>query len=252
MPRLETYTEAGERYRQSLTEWLQDTRLMSEAIFQLYQSYKNEGKVNFNPSSWPKRGRENTEAIDFQISPVDLGIRMSGLLKDLWANRFIFLETLWEEYLQQLVLELRLKDASIFSPFCEQSFMAEVIQDVLLDKLQSIDEVKDEVAARFAAGITRKSWDKQWDQLKRLEIGLTNSEKTESWWTDLDIYFEVRNCIIHRQGSVSPLLNLKTSYYTERNIEIIEVWPQSLDHNRHQFVSCLQCIESKIKSKFSS
>lgn len=246
---MEVHTAAGERYRSELTAWLQDTRLMSEAIFRLYRDYNESGKIDFNQDSWPKP-QKSDELPEFKIKPVPLGVRMDGLLKDLWATRFAFLETLWEEYLQELVTELRVKDASIFEPFCERDFMAEIVREVLVDKLQSVDEIKDEVAARFAAGLTRQSWDKQWKQLEKLEIGLSASQKSEDWWMHLDVYFEMRNCIIHRQSRVSPLLNRKTSYYKDKNIGVLEIWPPQLDFYRHQFISCLKVIESKIKAKY--
>lgn len=247
--KLTIYTTAGQRYREALTVWLQDTRLMSEAIFRLYGDYNESGNIQFSQASWPKPNKGD-ELPDFAIKPIQLGVRMDGLLKELWSTRFVFLETLWEEYLQQLMTELRHKDAAIFEPFCERDFMVEIVREVLVDRLQSVDEVKDEVAARFAAGITRQSWEQQWKQLKRLEIGLTDKEASDKWFQNLCIYFEMRNCIIHRQSRVSPLLNRKTPYFKDQNIEVIEIWPPQLDFYRHQFISCLQCIEGKIKARY--
>jgi len=163
---------------------------------------------------------------------------MDRLLRNIWATRFVFLETLWEEYLQDLVTELGHADARIFEPFCEQQFMADVVRDVLIDQICSVDEIKQEVAARFAAGITRKPWATQWKQLKRLEIGISESDSSKRWYSDLDQYFEIRNCIIHRQCRVSPLLQTKSEYYksnVEKGLDTIDIWPNQIDYYRHAF-----------------
>jgi hypothetical protein len=177
---------------------------------------------------------------------------MDSLLKTLWKSQFIFLETLWEEYLQDLVLELRLKDASIFEPFCEQKFMAGIVRDVLAGDLETIEEIKDEAAARFAAGITRQPWKDQWTQLARLEVGLSQKDESLPWFIQLDTYFEMRNCIIHRNGEVSSLLNQKTDYFLNKHIDHIEIWPQHLDFHRRRFLECVSHIESKIEAKFKA
>lgn len=243
-------TEAGKAYLQALTEWLQDTRLMSEAVHRLSKDYQAKGTVKFDVQSWPKR-KSSDELTSFQIKPIPLGQRMDQILANLWRNRFVVLESLWEEYLQELVKELRHRDATLFEPFCEREFMAEVVREVLTDKLGTVDEVKDEVAARFAAGITRQPWDQQWKQLARLEIGLSDRDREQPWFPNLDSYFEMRNCIIHRKSRVSPQLHKKTSYYRDNNLEIIDVWPPHLDFYRHQFIACLLYLESKIASKFN-
>src|SRR2546422_672216 len=110
-------TQAGTAYREALTVWLQETRLMSEAIFRLYDDYQRDGHIHFAQGSWPKRGSKSDQVKEFVISPPQLGLRMYVLLKRLWSTRFVFLESMWEEYLQELVKELRHQDASIFEPF---------------------------------------------------------------------------------------------------------------------------------------
>jgi hypothetical protein len=74
----------------------------------------------------------------------------------------------------------------------------------------------------------------------------------EGWFTQLDIYFELRNCIIHRNGRTSGLLNQKTDYYKTRGKTEIEVWPNQLDYFRHQFIDCLLYIEQRIKKRFAT
>lgn len=244
------YTCAGIAFRDSLTTWLQDTRLISEAVYRLNQDYNSDTNIDFSSKSWPKGTSEHTLKA-FKIDSIPLAQRMTELLKTVWAAQFVFLESLWEEYLQELVKELGLKDAKIFEPFCEKEFMANIVRDVLSGSLDSIDEIKEEASTRFATGLTRQSWEEQWKQLRKLEVGLSEKEQSESWYKDLDVYFEMRNCIIHRNKEVSPLLNKKTSYYTEKGYTSITIWPSHLDYYRHQFLACLFHIEEKIKNKFA-
>lgn len=245
------HTNAGKAFSDALTIWLQETRLMSEAIYRLYKDYQSDGRINFSKDSWPKKKKSDTLE-NFVIAPVPLGQRMDVLLKSLWANRFVFLESLWEEYLQELVKELRHQDTTIFEPFCEKEFMAEVVRSVLVDRVASVDAIKDEVAARFAAGITREPWTSQWKQLGRLKIGISDRDSTLSWFPELDVYFEMRNCIIHRQGGVSELLLEKSAFFRDNAITSIEIWPPHLDHYRHQFIKCLMHIEDKIRARFAA
>jgi hypothetical protein len=242
-------TEAGKAYLEALTAWLQDTRLMSEAVFRLKADFEKEGRVPFDVKSWPKR-KTSDELTPFQIKPVALAQRMDSLLANVWRNRFVFLETLWEEYLETLVTELRHKDAKLFEPFCERDFVADIVREVLTDRLNSIDEIKDEVASRFAAGLTRRPWEEQWKQLSRLEVGLSEKDNQLAWFSQLDVYFEMRNCIIHRQCRISPALRRKDAYYSDPAREFLEIWPPHLDHHRHQFIDCLLHIEGKIAARY--
>ena len=174
---------------------------MSEAVHRLFRDYTKSGKVDFSQASWPKPEKAAGLPLkEFKIAAIPLGQRMEALLKHLWSTRFVFLETLWEEYLEELVKELRHKDTSLFEPFVEREFMADIVREVITDRLASVDEIKDEVAARFAAGLTRRPWEEQWRQLRRLEIGLTDKDEQLPWFANLATYFEMRNCIIHRQG----------------------------------------------------
>jgi len=225
---------------------------MSEAIHRLGDDYKSKGKVAFSEKSWPKPKKGDLELSQFEIKPIPLAHRMDILLPTLWRSQFVFLEAMWEQYLQDLVLELRHKDASIFEPFCEQQFMAGIVREVLSGQLNTVEEIKDEAAARFAAGITRKSWKEQWQQLVRLEVGLSKDGAGLQWFPQLDTYFEMRNCLIHRQGRVSSLLSQKTDYYTKSGKDMIDIWPQHLDFYRSQFINCLKYIEGKIFEKYAA
>lgn len=243
------YTDAGKNFSKNMTEWLQNTRLMSEASFRLSDQHKQSGPISFSASSWPRKAPGGIQYPKFEMSDGNIDQRMNGLLKSVWRSQFIFLETFWEEYLQELVLELRGWDVSIFEPFCEKDFMAEIVKDVLSGKLENIDDIKDEVASRFAAGITRKPWEGQWGQLARLNIGLSAKDKSESWFSEMDVYFEMRNCIIHRKGRVSAILRQKSDYYSKNKIDILDIWPQNLDFCRKIFLDCVLYIEGKIKAK---
>lgn len=245
------YSVAGKAYLEALTEWLQDTRLISEAILRLYRDYQKTGNVDFSPHSWPKPARNLTPLRDFKISPTALGSRMEGLLKAAWSERFVFLETLWEEYLEELVKELRHKDARLFEPFVDREFMSDIVRDVITDRLTNTIEIKDEVAARFASGLTRQPWESQWKQLRRLEIGLAEADSQLPWFPKLDVYFEMRNCIIHRQGRVSPVLRRKgDAHFSKPEVQTVEIWPPQLDFYRHQFILCLMHIEAKLEARF--
>lgn len=247
-----TYTKAGSAYKEALTAWLQDTRLMSEAIYRLYTDYQGRGTITFSGSSWPK-GKSGYELTEFKIDPVPLGVRMDELLQKTWAAQFVFLEALWEEYLRGIVKELRDKDITIFEPLCDKEFMVEIIRDVLNDNLTSVDEIQDEVAIRFAQQLTHKPWEGQWKQLQKLRIGLSEKEDCQQqWYKDLDVYFELRNCIVHNKSQVSLQLNKKTDYYSKKRLAEITIWPPQLDHYRHQFLDCLFYIEGKIQARYSS
>jgi hypothetical protein len=219
---------------------------MSEAVFRLYADFNKSKDVIFSPASWPKPDKKQAgvpSLNEFKIVPVTLGERVKGLLKNLWSTRFVFLETLWEQYLEELVKELRHKDTKLFEPFCEKQFMADIVRDVITDRLASFDEIKDEVAARFAAGLTRQPWEDQWKQLRRLEIGLNEKDEGLAWFSELDIYFEVRNCIIHRRGKISPALKKKSGYWSDK--AQIDLWPAHLDFYRHQFIALLDARRRK-------
>jgi hypothetical protein len=247
----ELHTDAGRRFRDALTAWLQDTRLASEAVFRLYREYKASNAVDFNAYSWPKKDG----VADFAVFPSQLDSRMQGLLKNTWSTRFVFLETLWEEYLQELVIELGHTDAKVLEPFCEKQYMSKIIKDVLTDKITQIDEIKFDVAVRFAAGLTRQQWSEQWKQLQRLNIGISDNEAGLDWYDDLDVYFEIRNCIIHRKSRVSTLLASKSEHYKSQldsGNETLEIWPGQIDYYRHAFLKCLRYLESKIKSRFQN
>lgn len=241
------YTEAGKKYLSGLTEWLQETRLLSEAAHRLRDGYEQTGKIEFSEKSWPRKVLGTMAATDFTVKPVELAQRVDGLLHCTWASRLVFLESLWEEYLQDLVQELRQEDASVFEPFCEREYMAQVVRDILTGSLTTIEDVKNEIAIRFAAGITRQPWGTQWRQLERLRIGISEADTKEPWFANLAVYFEMRNCLIHLGGRVSEALRRMDAYFQDR--DTIEVWPTHLDFYRKRFIDCLFHIESKIKGR---
>ena len=250
------FTVAGQEYLSALTEWLQDTRLMSEAVYRLFNDYNKTNNVVFSAASWPKplKKQEGLPPLkEFAIGAPTLSARTKELLKNLWSTRFVFLETLWEEYLQELVKELRHKDArNCSSPSVRRSSWRISKRDVITDRLVSVVEIKDEMAARFAAGLTRQPWEEQWKQLRRLDIGLSEKDNVLPWFSKLDLYFEMRNCIIHRRGKLSPALKKKDAYAAAKGLETLELWPNHLDFYRHQFIDCLLHIEERIRSQIRS
>jgi hypothetical protein len=134
--------------------------------------------------------------------------------------------------------------------------MVDIVRDVITDRLVSLEEIKDEMAARFAAGLTRQPWEVQWKQLSRLQIGLHEKDHTFPWFSKLDIYFEMRNCIIHRRGKASPALRKKdaflAAYLTAKGVDTFDLWPNHLDFYRHQFIDCLLHIEERIRAKYTT
>jgi hypothetical protein len=246
------YSAAGKAYLEALTQWLQDTRLLSEAVSRLHSGFKKNGRVTFSESSWPKPEKGNLPLKTFAIGISSLTKRMDSLLRTVWSERFVFLETLWEEYLEELAKELRHRDSQLFEPFVERDFMADIIREVISGRLGTVEEIKDEVAARFASGLTRQPWEQQWKQLRKLDIGLTDADRALPWFSKLEAYFEMRNCIIHRQGRVSAALRKKDSFFARPEISTVDVWPPQLDFYRHQFIACLMHMESKLAGKFAA
>lgn len=246
------YTNAGNDYAERVTVWLQNTRLMSESVFRLYSEYQKSGQVKFSDYSWPKGKKGLLSPNTFTIKPVVLSHRMDSLLKNLWKSQFIFLESLWEEYLQDLVLELGDADKRILEPFCDREFMFDVMRDLISDKFTDLSEVHQAAAERFAAGLTRVDWNRQWKQLKQLNIGLSPEDAEHDWYGNLDVYFEMRNCIIHRGARISPLLKAKSPFYEKSDNPEIEIFPGHLDFYRGNFIDCLKFIEGKIKAKRES
>ena len=87
---------------------------------------------------------------------------MEGLLKRLWSTRFVFLETLWEEYLEELVKELRHKNTKLFEPFCEREFMADIVRDVITDRIDSREERASDPASRSLRPLLRSPSQFRW------------------------------------------------------------------------------------------
>ena len=52
---------------------------------------------------------------------------------------FKFASRVHSHQLEELVKELRHKDAKIFEPFCDKDFMAEIVHDVITDRLVPLE-----------------------------------------------------------------------------------------------------------------
>lgn len=50
------FTKAGATYLEALTNWLQDTRLMSEAVYRLFKDYEHDGKIAFSEALRRSKG----------------------------------------------------------------------------------------------------------------------------------------------------------------------------------------------------
>lgn len=245
------YTNAANQYKSAITKWLQQTRLLSEAAYRLNSSYKTDNGIAFSEESWQKMKKEEIKTTAFTMNGDDLKQAMEELTLGLWSAQFALLETLWEEYLENLILELGGGKPDLLKPFVDKEYMAELVSDAVSNKFSTIDELRFEAAIRLASVITRQPFEKQWNHLKRLGIGLPDAAK-ETWFTELDVYFEMRNCIIHRNGRVSESLNTKTKYYKENNYSYVQIHPTHLEYYRWKFLDCIKVIETAINGYFNA
>lgn len=254
-----TYTDAGSALRVVLTTWLQETRVLSQAAVDLQNNYKSSGRLRLTKGSWvTMASRKRTplwddslsdEASTFTLTAGQEREVVCDLLTTLHASRLILLETLWEEYLQNLVFELEHKKPELFTPFVEKEFMSQIVHEVLVGSLLTVDEIKDEVASRFSAGITRLPWKEQWKHLCRLGFGLKDASE-EGFYQALTEYFEIRNCLVHRNGRPSRTLKEINAYWNGKQVVVVR--PDHLQFYREAFFQCLFHIESRIEGYFDA
>lgn len=186
----------------ALVEWSQDARLYSEAIVRLTnQVSESPGSVSISREAWPL-GKTNNFPL---LRDVDEQ-RLKLLLQKSWRSQFILLEGIWEIYLEMLYLELSIKLPHALEDLCKQSPPEFLLRAILSETQSPLDDIRNRTAEWLASKLTRKSWTEQWDELQRLKIGLTEKHKKERWWQKLDIYFEMRNCLVHRNGRPSNQL----------------------------------------------
>jgi len=249
------HTKAGKHFSNLITRWLQDTRLVAEACYQQSAKYdKDPDSVTVSHDSWKKCIQVQKEGPltpkEFSLTEPEKGKRIHSLLNQMLASQFIFLETLWETYLSELSIELSTVSPELFKDCLGTAYIQDALNDMLIGKTSSLQEVRADVGRRFAACITRKPWSEQWRDLSRLGIGLNTKDEAQSWYGPMDEYFEMRNLIVHARGKVSDRLRkLDATYVSYKSVKI---YPWHIDFFRKQFLSCIGYIETKIKARIDS
>jgi hypothetical protein len=179
------------------------------------------------------------------MQPKALNERLSNLQQALWVSRFVFLETVWEQYLLDLVKELAQSKPTWLEAFSKKdlNLLPEVLRATDLNELHQI------AAIRIAENITRQSWSDQWASLTGLNVGLSRDQRTERWWQKLDVYFEMRNCFIHRAGQPSSDLLRKDPLLTNAAMKLE---PDGMDFFRLQFLECVKTIERAVHGRLNA
>lgn len=236
-------TESGKECFYVLNDWLQDAHLTSEAIYRIVQEGTKNKEIQFAPDAWPtKKGSK------FSMMPKQLKERLEILQKNYWNNQFVFLETIWEGYLENVFKELASELPEVLNDLCDKYPSPDVIKAALITSA-NIEDLKTQIAESFASQITRKPWSEQWKQLENLKIGLpANKYQKELWWEKLDIYFEMRNCIIHRQCRPSPSLRNKD----EKISDPFYLTPSELEFFRIQFLNAVTAIDQALAGRLRS
>lgn len=226
-----------------LNDWLQDTRLSNEAIYRLVKDGNYCNGVTFSCEAWPKA--KGTQS--FSMKPKQLQERLKLLQENYWYGQFVFLESIWEGYLENLFLEIAKKLPEVLNDFCISSPSPDVMI-ALFDKSADVKDLRQQAAEFFASQLTRMSWSVQWKQLEKLSIGLSASKcQKEKWWKKLDIYFEMRNCIIHRQRYASSSLREKDPKTQDK----IRLTPDELEYFRIQFLNAVTEIDRALIGRLS-
>lgn len=235
-------TDSGLECFYILNDWLQDAHLSSEAIYRIVQEGTKNQEIKFSPEAWPTQ-----KTSVFSMKPKQLVERLNILQQNYWNNQFVFLETIWEGYLENLIRELAKKLPSVLNELCNKYPSPNVMSTVLTSS-SNIEELQEQVAEWFASQITRLPWSEQWKQLEKLNIGLPTKCQKERWWIKLDIYFEMRNCIIHRQCRASTSLRDKDS----KIMDPIRLTPSELEFFRIQFLNAVSTIDHALIGRLRS
>jgi len=244
------YTQAAEGYFRDLTQWLQDTRLMSEAVFRLEQDYQETGAIDLDPEVWSKKKHGTIEPTEFRICPSVLSQRMKSLHLRMWSSRFVFLETLWEEYLRGLIYEVHQSDTELLVRFRDRLHKDDSVKNILAPLTGTPEEIGEQASSLLARWLPGQPWKKQWNKLIQLGIGLDDGAKSEQWYTELNTYFLIRNCIVHTGGQTSPELRKCSEFFS--HYARIHIWPNHLDHYRGCFKSCVLHIESRFGANYAA
>jgi hypothetical protein len=233
-------TDAGLRFLVEIDAWLQDTRLMNEAVFRLQKSLP--ASFAFTEEAWPKPRYHG----EFSMQPGAVTERLPLLRDTLLKSRFVFLETHWERYLEDLVCEIAREAPAVLDTILEGKQL-NLLPDIF--KTDSLEELRHHAALRLAEEVTRSSWEGQWKQIARLGIGFSGPPKSEKWWQKLDVYFEIRNCLVHRDGRVSDALRAKDP---KRKSDPVRVQPDDLDFFRLQLINCIVEVDKRAGARLDA
>jgi hypothetical protein len=243
---------SGQAFFRRQTEWLQETRLMAEAIYRLRLQRKTETFLRFLPRAWPKKNLDPNVS-NFIMSQQQIDLQLKGLLPRMLESRFIFLETLWEAYLSDLVVELSHESGSFFEEALKDtSIPSELVRRALTDKYSTIEELQRDIGVVFAERTTRSSFREQWKRLAQLVKALGKTDPSDQWFHDLEVYFCMRNCVIHRQCLVSVQLAEASEAFKDKGGQRFQISPSDLDYFRHSFIACITHIETKLQAFFAA
>lgn len=230
----------------ALREWAEDTRLYSEAIFRLKDGLsKSKQSFAISQAAWPL-GKEDKYKL-----PTITVERLEQLRQKNWRSQFILLEGIWEIYLEMLYVELSQKLPEVLEELCRQAPPDFLISSVLVPDGSSLTDIRTRTAEWLASNLTRKSWSEQWSELQRLNIGLSKDHKKEAWWTKVDIYFEMRNCFVHRSGRPSDLLRVKDPKIDSQldRAGSIRLDPDQLQFFWIQFLNVIKAIDESLSGR---
>lgn len=246
--RYEYRTYSARECHFALLEWAADTRLYSEATFRLQDGHsKSSQPFTISQTAWPL-GKEDKYKL-----PAITVERLEQLRQKNWRSQFILLEGIWEIYLEQLYVELLQKLPEVLEELCRQAPPDFLIRSVLAPD-GSLPDIRTRTAEWLASNLTRKSWAEQWSELQRLNIGLSKDLKKETWWTKLDIYFEMRNCFVHRSGRPSDLLRLKDPKIDNQldRAGSIRLDPAQLQFFWIQFLNIITAVDKSLSGRLGA
>lgn len=234
----------------ALQEWAKDARLYSEAIFRLAKQVSESTEpFAISDAAW------NLGTPDkYQFQRGELQKRLKQLPQKSWQSQFVLLESIWEIYLEMLYVELSEVFPEALEDLCKQSPPDFLLQSLFVSRPLSLDELRTRTAEWLASNLTRKSWPEQWAELQRLRIGLTEKHKKEPWWQKLEIYFEMRNCLVHRSGRPSEQLRIKDPAIQNQldNDGNILLTPRQLQFFWIQFQNVITAIDKSLVGRLAA
>ena len=243
----EYFTHSARECFFALQEWAQDSRLYSEAIFRLKTTLSaSREPFSVTKDAWPL-GQEDKYRFPQRVTEQ----RLERLRDKNWRSQFIQLEGIWEIYLEMLYVELSQSLPEALEELCRQSPPDFLVRSVLAPSKESLEDLRTRTAEWLASNLTRKSWSEQWSELQRLKIGLSEKHKKEPWWLKLDIYFEMRNCFVHRSGRPSDLLRAKDPDIVKQLDEKgnIRLGPRQLQFFWIQFLNVVTAIDKSLSGR---